>query len=262
MDKPSTSYACPVSLTRAPEERDFLSVRLEPSFEVIRNEYQTALVQDDATIKLNCKPECSMLDGKMVSLLQGDSGAFCHLCHATQADANDPRLITNGFDITKDNASCNEAWDKLVAGDILYSSNERQGQCHENLAKADLHCFSVLPFKLRPLDFAQKILYHLVGGQKDWSETANLHVMRFLNRAKEECIDAIRLSTGMLMDSQCGSGGNTNTGPLADRFFSPGNRSAICAMILNEEDQENYSTFLSLTNIILAVTQSVNTKKV
>ena len=103
-----------------------------------------------------------MLDGKMVSLLQGDRGAFCHLCHATRADASDPRLTTNGFYITKDYASCKEAWDKLVAGDISYSSNARQGQCHENLAKADLHCFSVLHFKLRSLDFAQKILYHLV----------------------------------------------------------------------------------------------------
>ena len=79
-----------------------------------------------------------MLEGKMVSLQQGDRGAFCHLCHATRADANDPKLITNGFDITKDYASCKEAWDKLVAGDISYSSNERQVQCHENLAKADL----------------------------------------------------------------------------------------------------------------------------
>ena len=64
------------------------------------------------------------------------------------------------------------------------------------------------------------------------------------------------------MDSPCGSGGNTNTGPLADRFFSPVNRSAICALILNDEGRENYSTFLSLTNIILTVTQSVNTKKI
>ena len=118
----STSYARPVLLTRATEERDVFSVELEPSFEVIRNEYQTTLVQDDVTIKVNVKTECSMLDGKMVSLQQGDRGAFCHLCHlchATGADANDPRLITNGFVITKDYASCKEAWDKF-AGDIVF----------------------------------------------------------------------------------------------------------------------------------------------
>ena len=50
---------------------------------------------------------------------------------------------------------------------------------------------------------------------------------------------------------------------LADRFFDPSNRAAICSLILNEEDCENYSTFLSLMNIILTVAQSVNaTKKV
>ena len=157
----------------------------------------------------------------MVSLQQEDRGAFCHICHATRADANDRRLITNGFDITKDYASCKEALDKLVAGDISYSSNGGKDSVTKNLAKADLHCFSVLHFKLPSLDFAQKILYHLVGGQKVWNETANLYVMRFLTRAKNESIDAIRLSTGMLMDSPCGCGGNTNTGPLADRFFIP-----------------------------------------
>ena len=189
-----------------------------------------------------------MLDGKMVSLLQGDSGAFCHLCHATCADANDTALISNRFEITKDYNSCKEAWEKLVAGKIGYSSSERQGQCHENIVKADLHCFSILHFKLRSLDFAQKILYRLVACQKTWTEAGN--VLRFNEATKQQCIDYIRLNTGMLTDSPCGSGGNTNTGPLADRFFSTSNRTQICSLILNQEDRENYEIFLSLTNKI------------
>ena len=72
----STSYARPISLTRAPEERDVHAVELKLSCEVISNEYQTTLVQDDVTMKVNCKTECSMLDGKMVSLQQGDRGAL------------------------------------------------------------------------------------------------------------------------------------------------------------------------------------------
>ena len=95
---------------------------------------------DGAPTDVVCKTECSMIDGKMVSLLQGDSGAFCHLCHTTHA-------------------SCKRTWDQLVSGDIVYTSSERQGQCHENIVQADLNCFSVLHFKLRSLDFAQKILY-------------------------------------------------------------------------------------------------------
>ena len=257
-----TCYARPVSLTRAPEERGVLAIELEPSFEVIRDDYEATVLQEGEQVKVLCKTECSMMDGKMVSLLVGDSGAFCHLCHVIRATANDPTLIAAGFDITKDYASCKEAWDKLVAGDIAYSSHERQGQCHENIAKTDLHCFSVLHFKLRALDFAQKILYHLVAGVKVWSETANLHDMSFLDRAKKDCIAKVREKTSILMDSPCGSGGNTNTGPLADRFFNPINRSAICSLILNKEDREMYSTFMSLTNIMLAVTQAVNEKVV
>ena len=89
----STSYAHPVSLTRATEEREVLSVELEPAFEIIRKEYTTTLMVDCAPTDVVCKTECSMIDGKMVSLLQGDSGAFWHLCHTTQADANDPVVI-------------------------------------------------------------------------------------------------------------------------------------------------------------------------
>ena len=63
------------------------------------------------------------------------------------------------------------------------------------------------------------------------------------------------------MDSPCGSGGNTNTGPLADRFFSPKNRDAISELILNQEDRQNYKEFLSMTNVILTITQSVNPSK-
>lgn len=258
----STSYARPVSLTRTAEEREVLAVELESSFPVIRDEYRNVLTMDDVNIDLVCETQCSMIDGKMVALLQGDSGAFCHLCHATRADANDPALIAEGFTITKDYNSCKEAWEKLEAGDIAYTSVERQGQCHENLVKADLHCFSVLHFKLRSLDFAQKILYRLQGGVKVWSEQAHLHALRFITRAKKECIEAIRASTGILMDSPCGSGGNTNNGPLADRFFSGKNRSHICNLILNTEDRENFATFMSLTNVILTVVQSTNNRLV
>ena len=45
--------------------------------------------------------ELSMMDGKMIDLIQGDSGAFCHYCYATRADANDILKIQNGFKIEK-----------------------------------------------------------------------------------------------------------------------------------------------------------------
>ena len=257
----STSFARPVTLTRVAEDRDVLRVELESSFSLIRDIYQTEVQIAGKSVVVNCRTECSMVDGKMVGLLQGDSGAFCHLCHVSREDANDINVIAEGFKITKNYESCKAAWEKMTLSEIALPSKDRQGQCHENILKTDLFCFSVLHFKLRSLDFAQKILYHLVGGQRTWSDTVNLRVQSFILRAKKECIDAIREKTGMLMDSPCGSGGNTNTGPIADRFFSRQNRSEICSLILNSENRENFETFLYLTNIVLTVSQSVDAKK-
>ena len=73
--------------------------------------------------------------------------------------------------------------------------------------------------------------------------------MQFLTRAKKECIESIKSSTGMLIDSPSSSGGNTNNGPLADKFFGPLYRDKICSVILNEEGLLNYAKSLSMTNI-------------
>ena len=189
----------------------------------------------------------------MVSLLQGDSGAFCHLCTSTRSDANDLQQINNDFIINKDYESCKDAWEKLQRQDISYTSVERYGQCHESIAKCNLHFFSILHFKLRSLDYAQKI-------QKVWSESGN-YASKFIEKAKKECIEHIRETTGILIDTPTGNGGNTNCGPLADKFFSMNNRNSICELILNKEDHNNYFTMLSMFNILLQVTQSVDNAK-
>ena len=201
----------------------------------------------------------SMVDGKMVGLLQGDTGAFCHLCTCTRDDANNIDLIENGFKINKDYESCSAAWEKLQTGEVMYSSKDRQGQCHENIAKTDLLFFSILHAKLRSLGFCQKILYHLIAGQKDWTEKARNAC--FLDSAKAECIQHIRDTTGILMDTPTGNGGNTNSGPLATRYFDPKNRSNICSLILNSEDRGNYAQFLGYLNAFLAILQSVQSRK-
>ena len=113
------AFARPVFLTRPGEDRDVFMVELGPFVEVIGNDYKSNIVVYDHIVVFTCKTECSMADGKMVSLLyllQGDSGAFCHLCHASRSDANDPDLIGEGFEIKKDYESCKAAWDKLHSG--------------------------------------------------------------------------------------------------------------------------------------------------
>ena len=137
----STAFARPVSLSRAKEEREVLIGELEEIFPYIKEDYTSEQTIDGKNVQICFKTECSMVDGKMVSLLQGDSGAFCHLCTSTRSDANDLQQINNGFIINKDYESCKDAWEKLQRGDISYTSVERYGQCHESIAKCNLHFF-------------------------------------------------------------------------------------------------------------------------
>ena len=203
-----------------------------------------------------------MIDGIMVSLLQGDSGSYRHLCHNSRNDANNV-VIADGFDITKSYQTCKKAWDKLVNNEIVYKSSERQGQCHPHLVEGDLHCFAILHFKLRSLDFAQKILYRLECSQYDWRDDGLPSDMaRILKGAKQRCIDHVRHKAEILMDTPGPNGGNTNNGPLADRFFHPSNRTKISSVIKNSKDRENFEIFMAHTNIILTITQSITKKKV
>ena len=50
---------------------------------------------------LSARTEVSMVDGKMVDLIQGDSGSFCHYCNTSRAPANDLTCILQGFVIEK-----------------------------------------------------------------------------------------------------------------------------------------------------------------
>ena len=70
---------------------------------------------------------------------------------------------------------------------------------------------------------------------------------------KKHCIDHVLKNAKILIDSSCHAGGNTNGGPLADKFFSCKNKKEICSVILNSEDRKNYENLLSMLNVLLQV---------
>ena len=74
--------------------------------------------------------------------------------------------------------------------------------------------------KLRSLDHTQKILYHLVAKEYEWSEVAPTSKSA-LAEAKEKVIKHVRNETKLMIDTPTSSGGNTNAGPLAEEWFSP-----------------------------------------
>ena len=55
-------------------------------------------------------------------------------------------------------------------------------------------------------------------------------------------------------------GGNTNTGGLETKFFSPKFRKEICSLIKNTEDRENYEMLLCLLNAYLTVIEKTDRK--
>ena len=75
------------------------------------------------------------MDVKMVDLVQGNAGAFCHYCNATRAEANNLTKIKTGFPTEKTAKKCMEIWDLLDAEEITYSNKQRKGQVHKPLNK-------------------------------------------------------------------------------------------------------------------------------
>ena len=205
-----------------------------------------------------------MVDGKMVSILQGDGGSPCHFCDSTTSDINDVISILQGFTISKNFETCMETWQKVATGEIAWGSSDRKGQCHKPIASVQFQ--GVLHWKLRSFDFTLQVYYRLIAGVYVWGDRKeNARQMAFVAAAKQEAIDFIRKSTGMLIDSPTSNGGNTNSGEMAQRFTSPEIRSVICSLIKKSDDRENFEILLQDMNVIFSVTQGtrsdVNTEK-
>lgn len=83
----------------------------------------------------------------------------------------------------------------------------------------DLLFVSILHQKLRSLDHCLLLLYHLVSGQTHTWSKSNANVKQAIALAKKETIEHLNNATQMSLDTPTNSGGNTNTGPLAERFF-------------------------------------------
>ena len=116
--------------------------------------------------------------------------------------------------------------------------------------------------KLRSLDNCLRLLYHIVGGQTHtWSES-NPRVKDAVKLAKKECIDHISKNCGFLVDCPTSIGGNTNTSPVAQKFFSPQHRSNIVSLIRNTQHRIAFAEVLSNFNKLLPITQCSDRHKV
>ena len=84
------------------KERENIEVNFKPILDIVSLEEEwTPVVADDVAYDLNFSCEISMVDRKMVDLIQDDSGSFRYYCDATKAMANNLEAIQMGFPITK-----------------------------------------------------------------------------------------------------------------------------------------------------------------
>ena len=259
----STMYTRPLCLMREKENRESVLTHFEPYIEEIHHLEAGLPITVNGTHQIaTIHTEMSMIDGKMVDLIQGDSGGFCHYCYTTRAKANDLTCLLQGFPIEKNVQDMLDTWEKVASGEMAYSDPERSGQCHRPLNKDDLRFFAIMHQKLRSLDSCLKLLYHLVSGQTHtWSESSP-EVKGAIKAAKRKCIDHIRLECGFLVDCPTQIGGNTNSGPIAEKFFSATHRNGICDLIENLSDRESYAELLSYFNKMLSLTQQCDVTKV
>ncbi len=126
----------------------------------------------------------------------------------------------------------------------------------------NLSFFVFLNQKLRSLDNCLKLLFHLVSGQTHtWSESSP-NVRLALTAAKKEVIDHIRNLCGFLVDCPTNIGGNTYSGPISEKFFSPKYREDICSIIKKPANREAFAKLLSYFNIMLSITQQTDPSKI
>ena len=91
-------YARPVALIWTKEERDVLEAEI-PSWTPYLKDYEGEALVNGNIIKVQYKNNWSVCDGKMVDLIQGDSGAICHLCTTSRNSGNDIAVIEEVFKI-------------------------------------------------------------------------------------------------------------------------------------------------------------------
>ena len=253
----SINYTRPLCLIRTCEEREVIEKEFNSLFTHIMDDslQNFNLIEKSLNIPIKIKNTISMIDGKMVSILQGDSGAQCHYCSASREEINNLVCILQGYQINKNYQSCQESWNAIIAGELEWSDPKRAGQCHQPLVEVNM--FSILHWKLRSFDFALALLYRLCAGITCWGESDKRQLV-FVNVAKEQVQENIRKKVGLLVDVPTSGGGNTNNGPVAERFFSPNNRDVVAELIQNSSDNQNFKKFLRLTNVMLSV--CLNTK--
>lgn len=123
----SITYSRPVVLVKTKESRENVEKHFTDTLIKLKT-HESEPIHTSQGIQICSHTEVSMTDGKMTSILQGDSGSFCHYCTTSRADANDPVVIADGFVINKTIDECRETWEAMERGEISYNDPGKKKQ--------------------------------------------------------------------------------------------------------------------------------------
>ena len=173
----SILYSRPVELIKAKESRENVKLYLKPTLDKIA-EIENNEITTELGIQCQCFTNISMCDEKMISLLHGDSGAFCHLCTCKKADGNDVLQISQGFEMNKTYEDMLETWKEILKEEEIKKDKkdqgkryrrkkdevrvDRKGQLHEPLIGHNNPIHGILHSKLRYIIFRNILIVLII----------------------------------------------------------------------------------------------------
>ena len=214
-------------------------------------------------VDFNIELLMAQTDGKIKILTTGLGGAYCLLCKSSSEDAHNETKIKEGFEMDRKLDELKELFIKLAkpdkkTGDLIIPREKgdyasRQGLTGEPVLPEDVFReIAVLHAWLRCLGHMLTIIYRVNANVKQYRESLGIWKESKIKRAKKKFQQKMITACSMVLDKPLQGGGNTNTGDLAKRFFSPKNREKIVSFFEgSQEEKECLKKLLQNLNVIL-----------
>ena len=108
-------------LLREKENRESVLEHFKPYIDAAHDmETPSKFNISDIEIDLPVDSGLSVIDGKIVKIIQVDSGSFCHYCKVTKNQGNDITCILQGFNLGKTVDEMKATWGNIEEGNISY----------------------------------------------------------------------------------------------------------------------------------------------
>ena len=148
----SVFYTQQIKLVKAKECRAFVVsffLKLQSCLYAIRCPHEVQRFP----FKVIINRKVPMIDDKVVDILHGDSGSFCHYCDVLKKEVSSLEFIDNAgvgrMPVSKTIEQCKERREWLESRQISYSDPQSKGQCHPPLSSQSDYLLAILHQELQ-----------------------------------------------------------------------------------------------------------------